>query len=224
MVKPTATKRGPGTIKPRKGKVLPVALALILDESGSMGGLAVETRGGLNDYLSELGKDSPDIPCFITKFATKAKTAVSDTKIKDLTGYFNLETYVPSGWTALYDAIGKTIHDMDKLQDTHRMLFVVMTDGQENASKEFNQTQIKQLISEREAKGNWTFVYLAANQDAWVGGQSIGISSKGNTQRFVATAGGQADNIRGMTTNSARYIRSGVDASPEFNIAPNEDN
>ena len=79
------------------------------------------------------------------------------------------QNYLPGGMTALYDAIaeGVRIADKDKSVD-ERVICVIMTDGEENSSRETTKEQVKDIISGHEAKGDWTFLYIGENPDRWV--------------------------------------------------------
>ena len=81
------------------------------------------------------------------------------------------EDYVVGGCTALYDALGNTIIDMDK-KDTDKVLFIIITDGYENASREFNNSKIKKLIKNHK---DFEFIYIGADIDSYAAGGSIGI-------------------------------------------------
>ncbi len=87
---------------------------------------------------------------------------------------------------------------MAKLLDPEKQLVIIMTDGYENSSKEYSQIEMKKLIEELTGKGNWTFVYLGANQDAYAEARKYGIPT-GNTVTFNATGKG----MRSSMTNTA---------------------
>ena len=87
-----------------------------------------------------------------------------------------LTEYPLGGTTALYDAIGMAIRDYDATGRGNPVVCVVLTDGIENASQDFSAAQIREMITEREApRGEWKFVFLAANQDAFATGASLGV-------------------------------------------------
>jgi len=115
----------------------------------------------------------------------------------------------PRGTTALYDAIGKTINteksNFAKLgkEAPAKVLVVIVTDGYENASKEYNVEAIKRLIKDCE-KEDWNFIYLAANQDAFAVGSQFGVSA-GNTFTYTATADGVSDMSNVMSFASVSY-------------------
>ena len=149
-------------------------VVFLLDRSGSMQGSETDTIGGYNSYLEKQRKN---------KFNTKITTILFDDQyevlhnrlnIKDVNNLTENEYYV-RGCTALLDAIGKTINNLDKKVKDNKVLFVITTDGLENASKEYNKDKIKTLI---ESHPNWEFIYIGANIDSYGEGASIGIPRK----------------------------------------------
>jgi Mg-chelatase subunit ChlD len=114
------------------------------------------------------------------------------------------ETYTPGGGTPLLDAMGRTIMWMDLLKpQPERILVVILTDGAENASREFTRPQIQDLIRSREATSSWTFVYLGANQDAWAAGEALGIA-RGNRAGFEVGETRQTRRLPAAPSSSRR--------------------
>jgi hypothetical protein len=124
------------------------------------------------------------------------------------------ETYSPDGNTPLHDAVGRTIRWMDGLRPRpDRVLMVILTDGEENASREYSLRKIHDLIRAREATGRWTFVYLGANQDAWAASERLGIA-RHNAAPFSVDAVGEAFGAAADATLAFRASPSG--ASRDF--------
>ena len=124
---------------------------------------------------------------------------------------FNKKTYVPRGGTSLYDAIGKTIDsELDRLSSLpkgerpNKTLCVILTDGGENASREYHQDLIKRMINEMREEFNWEFIFLAANQDAMFTADGLGIS-KGNAMNFDATGDGVTHAYASMSKATSHY-------------------
>ena len=149
-------------------------VVFLLDRSGSMQGSETDTIGGYNSYLEQQRKN---------KFNTKITTVLFDDQyeilhnrkpIQDVNNLTEKEYFV-RGCTALLDAIGKTINNLDKKVKDNKVLFVITTDGLENASREYNKYKIKSLI---EQHSNWEFIYIGANIDSYGEGTSIGIPRK----------------------------------------------
>jgi uncharacterized protein with von Willebrand factor type A (vWA) domain len=122
-------------------------IVVVMDRSGSMGGLAMEAAGATNEFIKSLkeikGRKSVTIHQFDDKFETTC-SQVGQTKVPELIAG---ENYVPRGLTSLYDAIGKSINDLGNKKN---VVMCVVTDGGENNSKEFNYETVKKMISEFE--------------------------------------------------------------------------
>jgi uncharacterized protein YegL len=157
-------------------------IAFILDESGSMYSLKNDTIGNFNSFVEEQKKVSGECELSIVKFS-------DNVNIQDSKNLKNIEKltdkdYSPNGCTALLDAIRYTINklgtELNKLKEEEKpenVIIVILTDGEENSSKEFNNQKIKEMIQHQENKYNWTFLYLGANQDAFSVGNNYGIST-----------------------------------------------
>ena len=145
-------------------------IVFLLDRSGSMGGSESDTIGGYNSFINKERKNNTNSLVTTVLFDDnyeKLYDRVNISNIKKLTE----EEYYVRGCTALYDAIGKTITEMDK-NKPNKVLFVITTDGLENASREFNKTNIKKMI---ESHKNYEFIFLGAGIDSYSEGESIGI-------------------------------------------------
>ncbi len=161
----------------------------LLDETGSMTSVKDATISGFNEYVKTLQKEKGKITMSLTKFnSTKVEVVYTDKDIKQIEE-LNNKTYMPDNLTPLYDAIGKTINEvktkLEKQKDKPKVLFIIMTDGLENASKEYTQIEINKLIKEGE-NNKWTFIYLGADHDSWTQAQKFGIA-RGNTMDFDKT-------------------------------------
>ena len=162
---------------------------LILDESGSMDKVRMKTISGLNEYIDTLKNFNGNVLFTLTKFHSDSlgeshiDVMYAAKEVKEISE-ITKEVYKPSGGTPLYDAVGFTIRKMLKVwKKKIPVLCVIMTDGEENSSKEFTFEEVTKLIGECEKKG-WTFVYLGANQDAWAVGAQYGVASV-NIRVFV---------------------------------------
>lgn len=156
------------------------------------------TISGFNEYLETLKKDNKSKYEFtLTLFDTEVIRPVIAKDIKKVSG-LTKESYDPNGSTALYDAVCSTIRETKEDKD-QKVITIIMTDGEENSSKEYTQVEMKRLIQEREAKGNWKFVYLGANQDSYAVAQKYGINANAIVN-FMATNAGMT---RAMNTMSA---------------------
>lgn len=140
----------------------------LLDRSGSMGGIEKDTIGGYNSYIdSQRGKN---VKVTTILFDDKYEVLHNRENIDNIKRLTNKEYYV-RGCTALLDAIGKTIKTLES-KNPNKVIFFITTDGYENASKEYNKSQIKELI---ESHKDWKFMYIGADIDSYSEGRSIGI-------------------------------------------------
>jgi Mg-chelatase subunit ChlD len=170
--------------KAQASKQKETLINFILDETGSMMPHKEKTISAFNEYVSALKSKTEPTKMSLTKFnSTKIEVVYADKSINDVPK-LNEENYHPDNLTPLYDAIGKTVTDVSaKTKEKDQLVLVaILTDGEENASKEYSKAGIKKLIEEKE-KAGWTFVYLGANQDAFAEGSSLGVA-RGNIQNF----------------------------------------
>lgn len=186
---------------------------IILDETGSMGSSKASTISSFNEFISSQKKQDGKCNVSLTTFSTSSYVnpsadAVRDVFInKDLNSVSDLtnETYRPDGMTNLYDSIGSTIAKVENI-GVANPLIVIITDGYDNMSKEYNQQSVKDIISKKTAEG-WTFVYLGANQDAWSVGQTLGLS-KGQTMSYSTSNMDSMMTSLSSATMSYRSMRS----------------
>ncbi|MCA0148302.1 MULTISPECIES: VWA domain-containing protein [Rossellomorea] len=169
-------------------------IIFLLDRSGSMSGLEQETIGGYNSFIKKQRKLSGQ---------TLVTTVLFDDKVEQLwsgveAGKVRLtrEEYFVRGCTALMDAVGKTIievgHRLSRMAEGQRpgkVIFVITTDGMENASVEFSSSQVKDLINQQQQRYNWEFIFLGANINAAEEAINIGID-KGSAYQFEASSKG----------------------------------
>ncbi|MCR5020762.1 hypothetical protein [Ruminococcus sp.] len=161
-------------------------LVFVLDRSGSMAGLEADTVGGFNSLIKEQKKS--DGRAFVTTVLFDTEVVyVHDrediSQVKPLTQ----RDYVPRGCTALLDAVGMTIQHIAGIHKYARpgdvpskTIFVITTDGMENASREFRYDTVKRLIKKEQEKYGWEFIFLGANIDAAATADSMGIGHASN--------------------------------------------
>ena len=158
-------------------------IIFVLDRSGSMSVIEEETIKGYNDFLMKEKKSKGNVYVTTVLFDDKYELLYSRENINEVKNLTNKEYYA-RGCTALMDAVGKTIVTMDKeIDNSNRVVFVIMTDGLENASHEYNREMVKKLIKKHK---KWEFVFLGANIDSYAEGASLGISKK-RTANFKQT-------------------------------------
>lgn len=187
-----------------------VMVNFILDETGSMDGCKDATISGFNEYVDNLKRQNGKIRFSLTKFnSEKIDRPFIKTPIKDVTHLSN-RTYNPANMTPLYDAIGRTVKSLDK--EKGKVLCVIMTDGEENASKEYKREDIFKMIKRKEKDG-WSFVFLGANQDAWKTSQSLGMYA-GNTMSYNTRD--TRKTFLNVGTCTMSYLASGSDGTVDF--------
>ncbi|NTW72225.1 MAG: VWA domain-containing protein, partial [Eubacteriaceae bacterium] len=147
-------------------------LVFILDKSGSMAGLESDTIGGYNAMLKKQKEEPGEAIVTTVLFDDKYELLHDRINIKGIRPITEKEYYV-EGCTALLDAIGKTIHKIGNVQKhtgkeqrAHKVMFIITTDGMENASREYTYESIKEKIERQKEKYGWEFLFLGANIDA----------------------------------------------------------
>ncbi len=188
----------------------------VLDKSGSMGVVCDSTISGFNEYVQTLKNDKKSKYNFtLTLFDTEVSNKYLNKPLKDVKK-LTKKTYEPSGMTALYDAACMTIEKArKKFNKKDKNIVVVMTDGEENSSKEYTQKDFKKLVKTVEKDKNWTFVYLGANQDAWLNAEKFGFS-RGCTVNLVQTNAGTQSAFRNVADASMSLSSSSSLSTKEF--------
>ncbi len=171
------------------------SINIVLDRSGSMASVRNDTIGGLNTFIEEQKKVPGSATVSLATFSSDYTLIHNFIPIADVP-VITAETYQPSGGTALLDAIARTIIATDTklaaLQEDERpskVLFVIITDGEENVSKEFSHAKVMEMIKHRQEKCEWSIIYLGANEDAFKVSSSYGISAGNTLQMFVGANG-----------------------------------
>lgn len=169
------------TSKTSTSKDKPTLVAFLLDRTGSMDACRDETIKGFNGYLDELRKDGGSgIRFTLTQFDSIAVEVVHDAVVLKDVDKLTDETYQPRASTPLHDAIGKTIRATEESAgEKYKVLFVTLTDGQENASSEWNSESIKRLIKEKEEKSKWTFAYIGVGLNGFAATQAVAKGTSG---------------------------------------------
>jgi len=187
-------------------------IVCVIDRSGSMASISQDAIGGFNTFLAEQKKVPGEATLTYVQFDTDYEVVHENKPLNDVPD-IDSKTYVPRGATALLDAIGKTIESVGKrlsgLAESLRpdkVIFVILTDGEENSSHEYSKAKIKEMITHQKDVYQWGFIFLAANQDAFAEGVKLGIDIK-DTSNFAATGKGVRQ-AYGAATASAMAYRS----------------
>jgi uncharacterized protein YegL len=170
-------------------------LVCIIDRSGSMDRVKDEAIHGFNHFIEEQAKLEGEVIVSTTLFNTDVDTIYSGQPIKDVKE-LTPKTYVPLGCTALHDAVcetidavGKRIAEANEEDRPCKVIVSILTDGLENSSRRFKKKDVLERIKHQSEKYGWEFIYLAANQDAFAEGESMGIC-KDNIEYFEDTSVG----------------------------------
>jgi uncharacterized protein YegL len=158
-------------------------MVFIIDKSGSMSGLESDTIGGFNSNIDKQLETGENVLVTTVLFDTNFSTLhdrINISKVEKMTR----KDYCPGGGTALCDAVGNTVNRIKYAQQylkeeerPNKTMFVIITDGQENSSREFSSSKVKQLITEQKQKYDWEFLFLGANMDAVETANTYGIDA-----------------------------------------------
>ena len=197
-------------------------ITVLIDESGSMGSLRQDTIGGFNSFIEEQKLVEGKATLSLYTFSTQRKTLFNMAPI-DSVSNLDSKSYYPSGGTALLDAMGSAIVDLGASlaalpaeERPGKVLFIVITDGQENSSTDYRQAQIKQLVEQQENEYKWNFIYLGANVDSFHEGATMGVRSA-NTLNYDPSATGVKDVYTVLSTSvGSSRLHSRADSSIEL--------
>ncbi len=185
---------------------------IILDESGSMTAIYQQALTGINEVLSGIRKSQQEFPdqhhyVTIVTFEGNGMSGVKTRRdrvavenIKD----FTQKDYCPGGCTPLYDAMGKTLVELEsQIGESDRVMATIITDGYENSSMEYSGKAVKNLVSRLREKG-WTFAYIGANQDAVEVATDLNID---NALNFEATSSGTRNMCMRFCAAASKFSR-----------------
>lgn len=170
-------------------------LVFILDRSGSMNGLEKDTIGGFNSLLEKQKKEEKKALVSTVLFDDKYELLHDRIDIHKIKPITNKEYYV-RGSTALLDAVGITINriinaqkNTSKVNRAEKIMFVIITDGYENSSKEYSYDKVRKMIRHQKNKYGWEFIFLGANIDAINVAENIGINKERATNFHADSKG-----------------------------------
>lgn len=197
-------------------------MVFILDRSGSMHGLEAETIGGFNAMLEKQRKI--DGECLVTTvlFDHEYKLLHDRVEIKEVSKLTHRD-YEVGGSTALRDAIGMTINKLVNAQRhtaeifrAEKVMFVIITDGEENASREFSQRKIKNMIEYQKGRYGWEFIFIGANIDAAETAKGYGIGKDRSVDYLADSEGTEV--VFGAVSHAMQELREEACISEAFHM------
>lgn len=170
-------------------------IVLIIDKSGSMEYIKEDAIGGFNSFLAEQKRIDREANVTLVLFDDRYQLVHDGVDIREVKKLTDA-TYLPSGTTALLDAVGSTVDRVGERLDAtpepekpENVIVFILTDGKENASADYSRDKVKSMIEHQESKYGWEFIYGGANQDAFAEAGSLGIKAE-NAFDFDATGKG----------------------------------
>jgi len=189
------------------------AILMILDRSGSMTPLTDDTVGGFNNFIEQQKTEPGEAVVTLVLFNQEYEPVYQARPIRQVEPLTRRQ-YNAGGNTALLDAIGRGVHDLGRtlaaIDDKDRpgkVIVVIMTDGEENASREYSRERIRKIVEEQTNKYSWSFLFLGANIDAFAEARKLGVAAA-NAANWVADAQGVQHSL-GLISASVALFRSG---------------
>ncbi|MCR5105280.1 MAG: VWA domain-containing protein [Eubacterium sp.] len=201
-------------------------VVFILDRSGSMRGLEADTIGGFNSMIEKQQKEEGE--AYISTILFDDQTEVLYDRVPiDKVEPMNDNQYYVRGCTALLDAIGGAIHHIGNVHKYARdedrpekTLFIITTDGMENASVKYDYKKVKKMIERQKERYHWEFIFLGANIDAVEVAGRFGISSSRAVRYECDSEGTQINfNVMSKMVSAARASKSAVLMGDAFDSA-----
>ncbi|HEY8559687.1 MAG TPA: vWA domain-containing protein [Pyrinomonadaceae bacterium] len=197
-------------------------ITVILDRSGSMESVKQDTIGGFNSFLSEQQSVEGEASLSLVQFDDQYEVVYEDQSIARA-DRLTERTFQPRGSTALFDAVGRTINAVGQrlaaLAEAERpdkVLLVIMTDGYENASREFSAAQVSEMINHQRRVYSWEFMFIGANQDAVLSAGQIGIPAAASLT-YAANSEGTEIAYSMIASKVKNYRVSNSAAALQFN-------
>lgn len=182
-------------------------VVVVMDESGSMASVLNDVIGGFNTFIEDQKKEKGACNLTLVKFSTNVANVYESKDIQDVEP-LDRANYTPGGSTALFDAIVSSIKGL-KVRKTKatKVLFLIMTDGEENCSKEVTtKAAVKKIVDDCISKDKFEFMYIGANQDAFSEGNSLGI---GKSLNYISDSKGTQSAYRCISNVVTCYRSTG---------------
>ena len=202
-------------------------LVFILDKSGSMSGLEKDTIGGFNSMIKKQLKQKGRCYVSTVLFDNDAEIIHDRVKLSDVPELTE-DDYVVGGCTALIDALGSSIHHIANIHKYARKedvpehtMFIITTDGQENASHKFTSEEVKKMIEKEKSKYGWEFLFIGANIDAVETASRYGISPERAVNYRADSKGTQV--LYNSVSDAVCCMRASEELSAEWALEIKED-
>ena len=198
-------------------------IAVVLDESGSMNSCYDSTIAGFNEFVQgqRAAENAGDATLTLNKFdAPHIKTVYENLALGEVPA-LDKNSYRPNGGTNLLDCIGYTIEQVNatleknKKKDRPGVIVLIMTDGEENQSRKYNNEQIKAMVAAAE-KADWSFVFLGANIDAFSVGSSFGMNVMNSVNYSTANMAATMKTLGATTVRMRRAKMAGLDTQAVY--------
>lgn len=208
-------------------------ITLVVDRSGSMQARQSDAQGGVNQFIEDQKKAAGQALLTLVQFDHEYEFVHKGVDVKQVVAY----ALVPRGNTALLDAVGRAINEtgerlaaMAEADRPKTVVFVVVTDGQENASREFTLAKVKEMIERQQKEYNWQFVFLGSDPSTFAAGCSMGIApdkvaqfAEEKTSGAYATASAKIGTLRAMNVANPSLSVKDADAVMAYSPAEREE-
>ena len=209
------TKKAETKVEKEEQSIKQTEIVVLLDRSGSMASIAAATVQGFNTFLNEQKNSEGEAFITLIQFDDQYEVNYKSIPVKEAYDLVLNETYIPRGSTMLYGSIGKTINELNTNRD---VVFVIITDGQDNVRSEFKPDAINKMIDTLQNENGWHFLFLAANQDAVTTGGKLGVKMS-NSMSYAASGAGITNTFTSAGSNIKKYRSSKMDFLSNFSSA-----
>lgn len=193
-------------------------IVCVVDRSGSMGRVQEEAIDGFNRFVRQQREEPGEALLTLTLFNDEVEVVYSGEPLEEVEPLTE-ELYTPNGLTAMLDAVGRSLREVSERFDAEaaeavraeapdQVLFVILTDGLENASREFLHADVPEMIRERRQRDDWEFIFLAANIDAFQVAGHFNIEAS-HVDTFVADGRSVATAFEKVTRAASSFRRTG---------------
>lgn len=194
-------------------------IVCIIDKSTSMAHTMDEVRSGFEEFIKEQKEQPGNARLTVTTFNHNYDILLDGAPLSEVpNGFLTEKNYNASGCTALLDAVGRTIDsvgerlsDMDESERPEKVIFLIMTDGQENSSQEYvSAVRIAEMVKHQTEKYNWEFMFIGANIDAFAQAHNFGIKIDNAALYNQGRQGGTVDTFKRLTKSVSNYRSCGA--------------